>query len=59
LRRNECIDDVYGRILKSLPLFRIIIVVKNLVMIKDGKNVGKNVVRIYDASKSAGFLELK
>jgi hypothetical protein len=43
------------RRMESLPLFRIIIVVKSPMMVKDGKNL----VRIYDASKSAGFLELK
>jgi hypothetical protein len=42
-------------VLESLPLFRILIVAKGPMMVKDGKNV----VRIHDASKSASFLELK
>jgi hypothetical protein len=42
-------------VLGSLSLFRIMIVAKDPTMMKDGKNV----VRIHDASKSAGFLELK
>jgi len=54
-RRGGCTEDVHGRVLESLPLFRIIIVAKDPVMVKDGKNV----VRIHDASKPAGFLELK
>jgi hypothetical protein len=45
----------HGRALESLPLFWIIIVAKDLMMVKDIKNV----VRIHDASKSADLLELK
>lgn len=54
-RRGGCTEDVHDRVLGSLSLFRIMIVAKDPTMMKDGKNV----VRIHDASKSAGFLELK
>ena len=41
--------------LKSLPLFWIVIVAEDPMMIKDGNDI----VRVHDASESAGLLEFK
>jgi hypothetical protein len=42
-------------VLESLPLFWIVIVAEDLMMVQDANNV----VRIDDASESAGFFELE
>ena len=54
-RRGRCTEDIHNGVLESLSLFRIVIVAKDPMMVEDAKDV----VRIHDASESAGFLKLK
>jgi hypothetical protein len=54
-RRSGWTEDVHNRVLKSLPLFWIVIVAEDPMMVKDSNDI----VRIHDAPESAGLLEFK